>query len=93
VLGASQAVAGSVGSVPTPFADEQLASYVAGMPPRPAGPPDVAAMRAGGAERVRQRSPARTCTRSVTCGSASCPRGCTGPAPLVVYLHGGGWTV
>ena len=35
--------------------------------------------------------------RCAICGSASFRRGCTGPSPgpvpLVVYLHGGGWTI
>ena len=43
------------------------------------------------------RSAGRSCMRCATCGSASSRRGCTGPPPgpipLVVYLHGGGWTI
>lgn len=77
------------------FADEQLAAYVAQFPP--SGPPDVATMRAGAEERARARPrcPEMTAVRDLRAGGvgARLYQPAAQPAGLVVYLHGGGWTI
>jgi acetyl esterase len=82
--------------VPGPFADEQLAAYVSQLPPPSAGF-DVAAMREGIEQRARQRSrgPEMHAVRELRIDMmlARLYRPVAGPTPLVVYLHGGGWTV
>jgi len=58
---------------------------------------DVAAMRDGAAQRARQRSrgPQIYAVSELRAGQIAArlyrPRG--GRAPLVVYMHGGGWTI
>jgi acetyl esterase len=82
--------------VPGPFADEQLAAYVSQLPPPSAGI-DVAAMRAGIEQRARERprGPEMHAVRELAIGPipARLYRPVAEPTPLVVYLHGGGWTV
>jgi acetyl esterase len=82
--------------VPEPFADEQLAAFVSHAPPVLAAL-DVAALRDGIAQRARERSrgPDMLTARDLRIGGlpARLYRPATGPAPLVVYLHGGGWTI
>ena len=82
--------------MPGPFADEQLAAYVAQLPP-PAASFDVAAMRAGIEQRARERprGPEMHAVRELRIGPipARLYRPVAGRTPLVVYLHGGGWTI
>jgi acetyl esterase len=82
--------------VPGPFADEQLAAYVA-QASSVFAQPEVAAMRAGIASRVaaRPRGPDLYEVRDLRIGElpARLYRPAPGPVPLVVYLHGGGWTI
>jgi acetyl esterase/lipase len=78
------------------FADEELASYVA--QPAPAfAQPDVSAMRAAIAERARSRpaGPDLSQVRDLEVEGlrARLFRPAEGPVGLVVYLHGGGWTI
>lgn len=78
-----------------PFADEQLAAFVSQMPPFAAG--DVAVMREGVDQRARQRprGPEMHAVSELRIGgvAARLYRPVAGRAPLVVYLHGGGWTI
>ena len=82
--------------MPGPFADEQLAAYVA-QASSVFAQPEVAAMRAGIASRAaaRPRGPDLHEVRDLRIGElpARLYRPVPGPGPLVVYLHGGGWTV
>src|ERR1700685_1452261 len=82
--------------MPGPFADEQLAGYVSQLPPPSAGF-DVTAMREGIEQRARLRSPGPEmhAVRELRIGMipARVDRPVAGLTPLVVYLHGGGWTV
>jgi acetyl esterase len=78
------------------LADAQLAAFLAR--PAPAfAELDVAAIRRGIAERARTRPPGPDlhAVRDVRIGSlpARLYRPVPDPIPLVVYLHGGGWTV
>jgi acetyl esterase len=81
--------------VPGPFADEQLAAYVA-QASSVFAQPEVAAMRAGIASRAaaRPRGPDLHEVRDLRIGElpARLYRPVPGPGPRVVYLHGGGWT-
>ena len=77
-------------------ADEELAAYLA--QPGPAlGSLDVAAMREGIAARVKSRAPGPQLqvVRDLRIGAlpARLYQPLAEPLPLVVYLHGGGWTV
>jgi acetyl esterase len=80
--------------VPGPFADEQLAAYVSQLP---SGVFDVAAMREGTEQRARQRprGPEMRAVRELRIGQipARLYRPVDTRPPLVVYLHGGGWTI
>jgi acetyl esterase len=80
--------------VPGPFADEELAAFVAAMPPAVL---DVATMREGAAKRAGQRSrgPEMHEVRELRIGQIAVRlyRPVGGRTPLVVYLHGGGWTI
>ena len=82
--------------MPGPFADEQLAAYMA-QASSVFAQPDVAAMREGIARRAaaRSRGPDLHEVRDLRIGElpARLYRPATGPVPLVVYLHGGGWTI
>jgi len=82
--------------VPGPFADEQLAAYMA-QPAPVFAQPEVAAMREGSARRAaeRPRGPDLHEVRDLRIGElpARLYRPVPGPIPLVVYLHGGGWTI
>jgi acetyl esterase len=82
--------------VPGPFADEQLAAYMA-QPAAVFAQPEVAAMREGIARRAaaRPRGPDLHEVRDLRIGElpARLYRPAPGPVPLVVYLHGGGWTI
>jgi acetyl esterase len=82
--------------VPGPFADEQLAAYMAEPAPMFAQP-EVTAMREGIALRAAARTPGPDLpeVRNLRIGElpARLYRPVAGPAPLVVYLHGGGWTI
>jgi acetyl esterase len=82
--------------VPGPFADEQLAAFAAQMSAPLAGL-DVAAMREGIGQRARARSPGpdMQAVRELRIGAvpARLYRPVAGRLPLVVYLHGGGWTI
>ncbi|MEJ8279535.1 alpha/beta hydrolase [Pseudonocardia spirodelae] len=77
------------------FADEALAGIAAGT--SPFGSADVGAIRAAIAARAagRPRGPEMHEVREVAL--PTCPgrtyRPAAGPAPLVVFLHGGGWSV
>ena len=78
------------------FADEQLAAFVA-QPLTALAEFDVAAMREGIAQRARARSrgPEMQSVRELRIGAvpARLYRPVAGRTPLVVYLHGGGWTI
>ena len=82
--------------MPGPFADEQLAAYMA-QASSVFAQPEVAAMREGIARRAaaRSRGPDLHEVRDLRIGElpARLYRPVPGPAPLVVYLHGGGWTI
>src|ERR1700677_3538997 len=82
--------------MPGPFADEQLAAYVSQLAP-PSAWFDVAAMREGIEQRAKQRSRGSEmhAVRELRIGQVPVRlyRPVAGPTPLVVYLHGGGWTV
>jgi acetyl esterase len=82
--------------VPGPFADEQLAAFAAQMSAPFAGF-DVAAMREGIGQRARARSPGpdMQAVRELRIGAvpARLYRPVAARLPLVVYLHGGGWTI
>jgi acetyl esterase len=79
-----------------PFADDQLAALVAQMPAAFADV-GVAAIREGIAARaaVRSRGPEMHTVRNLRIGElvARLYSPVAEPTPLVVYLHGGGWTV
>jgi acetyl esterase len=81
--------------MPATFADEQLAAYVAQS--APPGPADVAAIRAGGEDRARARprGPEMTSVADLRVDGLAARLYQPQPAPagLVVYLHGGGWTI
>jgi acetyl esterase len=81
--------------MPGPFADEQLAVFVSQMPSFAAL--DVAMMREGTAQRARQRprGPEMNAVSELRIGqvAARLYRPVGGRTPLVVYLHGGGWTI
>ena len=78
-----------------PFADEQLAAFVSQMPPFAVG--DVVAMREGVDQRARQRprGPEMHAVSDLRIGgvAARLYRPVAGHTLLVVYLHGGGWTI
>jgi acetyl esterase/lipase len=82
--------------VPGPFADAQLAAYVARLGSGFAGL-DVAAIREGAALRARERAPGPDMHEvdDLRIGDlrARLYRPVEGPAPLVLHLHGGGWTI
>jgi acetyl esterase len=82
--------------VPGSFADSQLAEYVAQAASAP-GELEVAALREGLAQRARARArgPEMQAVRELRIGglAARLYRPVAGRAPLVVYLHGGGWTI
>jgi acetyl esterase len=82
--------------VPESFADEQLAAYTE-QSAAALGTLDVAAMREGIAQRARTRArgPELHEVRDLPVGGvpARLYRPVAGRAPLVVYLHGGGWTI
>ena len=87
---------------PSHFADRELADLIAQVNSRPAGT-NVAAMRADAAQRAvaRAKGPDLNEVRDVLVPSteavpavpARLYRPHAGPAPLVVYAHGGGWTI
>jgi acetyl esterase len=83
------------GASPT-FADEAVERWLA-RAPSGFTQFDVAAMRAAVAERARSRPPGPDLdeVRDVMVGSlpARLYRPSAAPVPLVVYLHGGGWTI
>jgi acetyl esterase len=82
--------------VPGGFADERLAAFMAQASP-PLAEFDVAAMREGIAQRARARSrgPEMHAVRELRIGAlpARLYHPAAGRTPLVVYLHGGGWTI
>lgn len=87
---------------PARFADPGLARLITQVSGRPAET-DVAAMRRGSSERARARAkgPDMASVRELevpaTAGAPAVPvrlyRPQPDPAPLVVYAHGGGWTI
>lgn len=87
---------GSVRRVPGPFADDQLAEF-ATQPPSAFAELDVGAMREGIALRARGRPPGPElyAVSDLRIGelAARLYRPAAGRAPLLLYLHGGGWTV
>ena len=76
--------------------DDQLAAFVA-QPSPPFAQLDVTAIREGIAQRARQRSrgPEMQAVHELRIGAlpARVYRPAAGRIPLVVYLHGGGWTI
>jgi acetyl esterase/lipase len=78
------------------FADEELAAFVA-QPSSAAGELDVARMREEAAQRarVRARGPEMRSVRDLRVGELAVRlyRPLAEATPLVVYLHGGGWTL
>jgi acetyl esterase len=82
--------------VPGPFADEQLAAYMS-QAASVFAQPDVATLREGTASRAAARTPGPDLheVRDLRIGElrARLYRPVRGPAALVVYLHGGGWTI
>lgn len=82
--------------VPGPFADAELAEYVAQSAAAP-DELDVAAVREAMARRTRARArgPHLQAVRDLHIDQlpARLYRPGSDPAPLVVYLHGGGWTM
>jgi acetyl esterase len=76
-------------------ADEELAAYL--RQPAPVGGLDVAAMREGIAARAKARAPGPPMSdvRELRIGAlpARLYRAEPEASPVVVYLHGGGWTV
>ena len=87
---------------PSRFADRELADLIAQINSRPAGT-DVAALRADAAQRAlaRANGPDLSEVTDVLAPSAAgvpavptrLYRPQAGPGPLVVYAHGGGWTI
>jgi acetyl esterase len=77
------------------FADEQLAAWI--HESTTLGDLDVETMREGAAKRaaVRARGPELESVRDFPVGSvpARLYRPAAGSLPLVLYLHGGGWTI
>jgi acetyl esterase len=82
--------------VPGSFADEQLAAFVT-QQPSPLAQLDVVALRAGIAQRARKRPPGPEMHAVRELRLDALPARLYVPAPgrtpLVVYLHGGGWTI
>jgi acetyl esterase len=82
--------------VPGSFADEQLAAYAA-QSAAALGERDVAVLREAMVRRARARAPGPQlhAVRELQVGGvpARLYRPLPGRAPLVVYLHGGGWTI
>lgn len=78
-----------------PFADPELAAAMSR--PSPGGPLTVAELREGSAERAkaRPRGPEmrEVCELRIGELPARLYRPQDGPAPLLVFLHGGGWTI
>jgi acetyl esterase len=80
----------------TGAADPQLEAWLAEQPPF-SRPESAAALRAGGEERARARprGPEMASVSDLVAGGVPArlyvPDGA--PAPLFVYLHGGGWTI
>jgi acetyl esterase len=81
--------------VPGPFADEQLAAWVAEQ--TTLGDFDVADLREGTLKRAATRlpGPELDAVRELDAGgrTARLYRPVSGPLPVVLYLHGGGWTI
>lgn len=87
---------------PSCFADPQLAELIADVNSRPATT-DITAMREGSAQRAldRPRGPETDAVgdllvpagRGVPTVPVRLYRPRSGPVPLVVYAHGGGWTI
>jgi acetyl esterase len=79
----------------SPFADDELAAFLA--QPSPVAELDVGAMRDAIDQRARARTPgpAMQSTADVRAGArpARLYRPIRGSVPLIVYLHGGGWTI
>jgi acetyl esterase len=78
------------------LADDGLAEFVARSGPAMAEV-DVATLREQVAERARARTPGPAMDTVVDLDAGGRPgrlyRPAAGPAPLIVYLHGGGWTI
>jgi acetyl esterase len=82
----------------SPFADAELAEFVQRVnDDDDGGGFDVAAMRAGAAARIRTRpaGPALDRVHELELGGrpARLYRPSPEPLPLIVYVHGGGWTI
>ena len=79
-----------------PFADDQLAQFVA-QASAAFAELEVVSLREGIAQQARMRAPGPDlhAVSDLTIGElpARLYRPVAGPAPVVVYLHGGGWTV
>lgn len=101
-IGETAVVTDAAQPQPSDFADPGLAELVAEVAGRPGGT-DVAALRAGSAQRARARAkgPELPVVRDVLVPPvddlpavpARLYRPDAGAAPLVLYLHGGGWTI
>jgi acetyl esterase len=82
--------------VSAPLADEELGAYLAQAGPA-LGSLDVATMREGIAARAKARTPGPALAHVTDLAIGALPlrlyRPGAHPLPLVVYLHGGGWTV
>ncbi|MHB8293883.1 MAG: alpha/beta hydrolase [Acidimicrobiales bacterium] len=79
----------------TRFADKHLAAFIAGQATPPAL--DVAAMREAASQRAATRAPGPTLSQVSDVEVAGVPARLYQPSKnegvLVVYLHGGGWTI
>jgi acetyl esterase len=77
--------------------DDELAEFVGRLNDGGSGEFDVAAMRAGGAQRSRTRpaGPELAAIRELELGGCRARqyRPSAEPLPVILYLHGGGWTI
>jgi acetyl esterase len=78
------------------LADPELEEWLRAQPPF-ATPDDVEALRAAGLERARRRGPGPEMARMADLDADGVPVRlyvpAGEPAPLLVHLHGGGWTI
>lgn len=86
----------TVTNVSGPFADSQLAAFVA-QPGRASADLDVPAMRAGMTQSARSRTPGPAMDLLIDLTVGDLPARLNQPTatalPVVLSLHGGGWTI